>query len=59
MVINMEKIKEILDNDKNLIIVTILIFGCLAMLLRIDGSIEFAEKLATGLFGMAVGRSIK
>ncbi len=50
---------EIVENDKTLIIFTLLVYGVVAMLLKLPGSIELIEKLSAGLLGMAIGRSMK
>lgn len=48
-----------LENDKTLIIFTLLIYGVLALAMRVEGSIALIEKLSAALAGMAVGRSLK
>jgi hypothetical protein len=45
-------------DDKHLVIITILIFGCWAMGAGLDGSLELIEKMAYGLLGLAVGKKI-
>lgn len=54
-----ETFGEILENDKTLIICTLLIYGVLAMVLEIDGAMGLVDKLSAGLLGMAIGRSLK
>jgi len=54
-----ETLGEIIENDKTLIICTLLIYGVLAMVLDIKGSMGLVDKLSAGLLGMAIGRSLK
>jgi len=54
-----ETIGEIVENDKTLIVTTLLLYGVVAMLLSLDGAVQLVEKLSSGLLGMAIGRSLK
>jgi len=53
--------KEFLEwcDDKNLIVIVILVFGVLSLAMRIEGSMGLVEKMSYGLLGMAVGKGIK
>lgn len=46
-------------DDKNFVIFCILIFGCLSLMLKIEGNMALIEKMAYGLLGMAVGKVSK
>ena len=50
---------EVVDNDKTLVIFTLLVFGVLAMAMRIEGCMSLVDKLSAGLLGMAIGRTFK
>ena len=49
---------ELVENDKTLIIFTLLVYGVVVMLLRLPGSVELIEKLSAGMLGMAIGRGM-
>jgi len=54
----MEEFLEWCD-DKNLIVIVILIFGVLSLAMGVDGSMGLVEKMSYGLLGMAVGKGVK
>lgn len=45
-------------DDKILVIVAIIIFGVLALMLEVEGSITLIEKLGYGLLGLATGKAL-
>jgi hypothetical protein len=55
----MDTISEIAENDKTLIIFVLLIYGVVSLVMRYEGAMSLIEKLASGLLGMAIGRSLK
>jgi len=46
-------------DDKTLVIITILVFGLVAILTKHEGALILIEKLSYGLLGMAVGKGMK
>jgi len=55
----MDAVCDVAENDKTIIIFTLLVYGIVAMSLGLDGSVELVEKLSSGLLGMAIGRGLK
>ena len=45
-------------DDKNFVILSILIFGIVSLVMELDGNMELIEKLAYGILGLAVGKKI-
>ena len=50
---------DIVENDKTLIIFVLLVYGVVALGMRYDGAMSLIEKLASGLLGMAIGRTME
>ncbi len=57
MVVFMKDFFQWMD-DKNLIVIIIGALGCMALLLKVEGSVPLIEKMTYGLLGMAVGKQI-
>ena len=45
-------------DDKNLVIFAIILFGCVALFLNPNNSIDLIKNLTAGLLGMAIGKGI-
>lgn len=49
---------DFFENDKALVVFVILVFGCIALGMRIEGSMALIEKMAYGLFGLVSGKAL-